>query len=88
MSKILTHIDKYFSTTHTAPEDFMNANGILTFSDTMPTQQCFFINTVEDTINENTECLNVQISATVTVSGLTVSPSTAVVCISDDDGKR
>ena len=50
------------------------------------TVQCIPITIISDSITETSdECFTYTISATLSVAGLTLSPTTATICISDEE---
>ena len=57
--------------------------GTLTFSGTTTSTQCITVITLQDNIDEGTECFLVGFDQDNLPAGVTVDPSTAAVCIND-----
>ena len=70
-----------------ATSDFVALNDSLTLSDDVLIQ-CVPIDIVSDSVAESDqECFSFSLS-TGTIGGLTLSPSEAQICISDEEGKH
>ena len=68
-----------------APGDYTSVSGSFDMTDSN-TVQCIPITIVSDTTTEtDEECFTYSISTTSTTAGLTLSPTTATICISDPD---
>ena len=65
-----------------APGDYTAINGSFHITDSN-TEQCVNISVLSDNDVEGDECLNYTISTDSTVPGLSLSPDTATICISD-----
>ena len=73
---------------YTAPSDYSSASGNIDMTDSN-TVQCVPIKIISDSTTEYfDECFTYTISTTVSVAGVTLSPTTATICISGEvDGK-
>ena len=70
-----------------ATSDFVALNDSLTLSDDALIQ-CVPIDIVSDSVAESDqECFSFSLSTPETIGGLTLSPSEAQICISDEEGK-
>ena len=68
-----------------APNDYSSVSGNFDMTDSN-TVQCIPITIISDSITETSdECFTYTISATSSVAGLTLSPATATICISDEE---
>ena len=71
---------------HLATNDFVSLNENFTLSDDALIQ-CVPIEIVSDSVAEDDQdCFTISISSPNSVSGLSVSPSEAEICISDEEG--
>ena len=68
-----------------ATSDFISLNATFTLSDDALIQ-CVPIDIVSDSVAEDQECFTFSISTASTIGGLTLSPSEAEICISDEKG--
>lgn len=76
---------KYF---YTAPSDYSSASGNFDMTDSN-TVQCIPISIVSDGNNENSdECFTYTISTTNTATAFTLNPTSATVCISDEEESK
>ena len=71
-----------------ASSDYSSASGNFDMTDTN-TVQCIPITIISDNNSENSsECFTYTISSTASTAGLTLSLTTATVCINDEHSKR
>ena len=78
----------HYLTLFIATSDFVALNDSLTLSDDALIQ-CVPIDIVSDSVAESDqECFSFSLSTPGTIGGLTLSPSEAKICISDEEGKH
>ena len=77
------HIYEESFTPSTAGSDYTAVTETLPFGSGMMTQ-CITVPTIDNNIDEVTECFSVNLFGTQT--GLTLNPATTTVCITDNDG--
>ena len=69
----------------TAPNDYTSNSGSFDMTDSN-TVQCIPVSIVSDSVTEtDEECFTYTISTTSTAAGLTLSPTSATICISDPE---
>ena len=69
-----------------APDDYTSTSGSFDITDSN-TIQCIPISIVSDSVTEtNEECFTFTLSTTSTAAGLTLSPTSATICISGEGG--
>ena len=70
-----------------APSDYTPISGSFDMTDSN-TVQCIPITIISDSTTEtDEECFTYTISTTSTAAGLTLNPTTANICISDEEGR-
>lgn len=78
-------LNDYFP--YTAPDDFLEQTGSLDLTSDA-SKQCISIPIIDDSVNEaDQECFTFDLSESSGSEDLTLSPSTATICINDTDGK-
>ena len=71
-----------------APGDYTSTSGDFDMTDSN-TVQCIPITIISDSTTEtDEECFTYTISTDSTTAGLTLSPTTANICINDEDGEQ
>ena len=74
-----------FSMFHSAPSDYTSSSGSFDVTDSN-TVQCIPVSIVSDSVTEtDEECFTYTISTTSTAAGLTLSPTSATICINDPE---
>ena len=75
------------STYSIAPSDYTSTSGDFDMTDSN-TVQCIPITIISDSTTEtDEECFTYTISTTSTAAGLTLNPTSATICITDEEGK-
>ena len=70
---------------YTAPSDYTSVSGSFDMTDTN-TVQCIPVSIVSDSVTEtDEECFTFTLSTTSTAAGLTLSPTSATICINDPE---